>query len=299
MKQLTLGMIGLSPGNGHPYSWSAIFNGYDQSYMANCPFPIISQYLSKQSFPEDQIKQASVTHIWTQNKTTSNQIAKATFIPTIVDSYQDMIGQVDGILLARDDAENHLMFAKPFLEAGLPIYIDKPLAYDTKTAQKLFNLQQYKHQLFTASALAYSPEFILDSSQRAALGKIITINAVVIKDWLRYGVHVIEPVLKMINWQQPIQKVSVTSTKLTKVVTVAWQDGLVTTFQVLGDSSAPITIDLIGKDQSIRLVHTDTFTAFKNSLQHFIKSISKQNFPPSQEFVMQVINVIEQGNLND
>ena len=30
---LKLGVIGLSEGNGHPYSWSAIFNGYDSVEM--------------------------------------------------------------------------------------------------------------------------------------------------------------------------------------------------------------------------------------------------------------------------
>jgi hypothetical protein len=28
-KKIKLGIIGASKGNGHPYSWSAIFNGYD------------------------------------------------------------------------------------------------------------------------------------------------------------------------------------------------------------------------------------------------------------------------------
>lgn len=27
--EISLGIIGMTPGNGHPYSWSAIFNGYD------------------------------------------------------------------------------------------------------------------------------------------------------------------------------------------------------------------------------------------------------------------------------
>ncbi len=34
-----LGIIGMSPGNGHPYSWAAIFNGYNKEKMAKCPFP--------------------------------------------------------------------------------------------------------------------------------------------------------------------------------------------------------------------------------------------------------------------
>ena len=49
MKSLKLGVIGLSEGNGHPYSWSAIFNGYDPEYMKDCPWEVIPEYLSKQN----------------------------------------------------------------------------------------------------------------------------------------------------------------------------------------------------------------------------------------------------------
>ena len=30
IKELKIGIIGSSDGNGHPYSWSAIFNGYNK-----------------------------------------------------------------------------------------------------------------------------------------------------------------------------------------------------------------------------------------------------------------------------
>ena len=65
MKELRLGVVGLSEGNGHPYSWSAIFNGCDMAYMKDCGFPVIPEYLSKQRFPDDCIPDAHVTHIWT------------------------------------------------------------------------------------------------------------------------------------------------------------------------------------------------------------------------------------------
>ena len=48
MKELRLGVVGLSEGNGHPYSWSAIFNGCDMSFMKDCGFPVIPGYLAKQ-----------------------------------------------------------------------------------------------------------------------------------------------------------------------------------------------------------------------------------------------------------
>ena len=43
---LTLGVMGMSEGNGHPYSWSAIINGdYDEKAMADCSYPVIPAYL--------------------------------------------------------------------------------------------------------------------------------------------------------------------------------------------------------------------------------------------------------------
>ena len=42
-------MIGSTIGNGHPYSWSAMFNGYNRELMTKeCPFAGIPAYLNKQ-----------------------------------------------------------------------------------------------------------------------------------------------------------------------------------------------------------------------------------------------------------
>ena len=51
MTALKFGVIGMSEGNGHPYSWSAIFNGYDADAMRDCPFPAIPEYLARRRFP--------------------------------------------------------------------------------------------------------------------------------------------------------------------------------------------------------------------------------------------------------
>ena len=61
---IRLAVIGLTPGNGHPYSWSAMFNGYDRQAMTKeCPYAGIPEYLNKQ--PEDtlRIPGARVTRI--------------------------------------------------------------------------------------------------------------------------------------------------------------------------------------------------------------------------------------------
>ena len=47
-------MLGMIAGNGHPYSWSAIINGYDRAAMARCPYAGIPVYLGGQ--PHESVR---------------------------------------------------------------------------------------------------------------------------------------------------------------------------------------------------------------------------------------------------
>ena len=125
---ISLGIIGMTEGNGHPYSWSAIFNGYDQEVMEReCPYACIPEYLNKE--PEDtlQIAGANVTHIYCDERSDAESVARASLIPNVVDSPDDMIGAVDAVLVATDIGSEHVERARPFVEAGVPVFIDKPL----------------------------------------------------------------------------------------------------------------------------------------------------------------------------
>ena len=47
-KELKIGILGFTEGNGHPYSWSAMFNHYDKEEMervSNEAFSVIANYL--------------------------------------------------------------------------------------------------------------------------------------------------------------------------------------------------------------------------------------------------------------
>ena len=91
----------MSDGNGHPYSWAAIFNGYNYEEMKYCPFQVIPEYLEKEAYPEKfLLNYGQVTHIWTQDQKISKQIAKASKISRICENFEEMIGEIDALLLA-------------------------------------------------------------------------------------------------------------------------------------------------------------------------------------------------------
>ena len=62
-------MLGMTEGNGHPYSWSIIINGrYNAEALAQCPYAAIIDYISKQPKNTLGIKDVEVSHVWTDLK---------------------------------------------------------------------------------------------------------------------------------------------------------------------------------------------------------------------------------------
>src|SRR5690349_3395381 len=122
---LRLGIIGMSPGNAHPTSWSAIINGvFNGEAITNMGYPAVADYLEANK-PTLGLPGAKVTHVLSQSREVSEMIAATAGIDNIAEAPADMIPQVDAILLTRDDPEQHVAMAKPFIDAGLPIFIDK------------------------------------------------------------------------------------------------------------------------------------------------------------------------------
>lgn len=295
MTVLKLGVIGLSPGNGHPYSWSAIFNGYDPVAMESCGFPVIPRYLEQQQFPKDAIAEAKVTHVWAQDRKIASHIANAALIDNVVDDYTHMIGQVDGVLLARDDAETHYEFAAPFLDAGIPIYIDKPLALSVAEAKQLIGRQRYAGQLFSCSALRYAKEFNLSESELTQLGQLRHIHATVPKDWDKYAVHVIEPLLNLAKDRGIVELSRSLRSKDATTLAVEYSGGLQVLVSTMGSSIAPLTLRVMGESGWKDLFFQDTFFAFKGALSDFVQGIIHKDVRIETGFMLEVAELIEAG----
>lgn len=294
---IRLGVIGMSDGNGHPYSWSAICNGYSPVEMVACGFPVIPEYLSKQTWPEARLPDVEVSHVWTQDSAISNKIARAALISNTVDIPEEMIGKVDGLLLARDDAENHLKIVAPFLKAGVPVYIDKPIALNINALDAIYALQQYEGQIFTCSALRFAEELELTAKLKKCIGKIKHIEAVTPKSWKKYAVHIIEPVLKMLKGRAELNSQLIDGfADNGGSVFVQFKGGISARFTALGsEAMAPLSFRVFGDEGWVDLVFSDAFTAFKKSLNEFLDGIRTSCVKSPYNFNKEVVSIIERG----
>jgi len=294
-KKLKIGVIGMSEGNGHPYSWSAIFNGYEAKAMQDCPFPAIPDYLSQQNFPEDGLGESGkVTHIWTQDVEISKHIAAAAKIENIVDNLEDMIGEVDAILLARDDAENHYEMAFPFLKAGLPIFIDKPLALSVKEAQEILKAQQYENQVFSCSSIRYADELDLTLKEQDQIGEIVHVEAAIPKKWDTYAIHLIEPIIaRLPNRGKLIDIKSLHSDSISNCI-VKW-DNTTVYLKVTGKVPVLVNLKFYGENGVVKKDFKDSYNCFKKSLHKFVAIINGEEENIDRRETLEIIQILEEG----
>lgn len=296
MSDLRVGIIGMSDGNGHPYSWSAIINGYDPVAMEQCGFPVVPRYLERQQWPQAQIQGAQVTHVWTQDPAVSQSIAQASLIPNVADRLEDLVGKVDAVLLARDDASNHLAHAAPFLQAGLPIYIDKPIATSRAMLERLQGLERYQGQIFTCSALRYAPQLQLDTDLRQQLGRLLHVVALTPKAWETYAVHVVEPVTVILGSDREVELVGTERSPQGGVtVRLVWDTGIHVEFTATSTDSEVMRIEVVGESGTVTLAHPDTFSAFKAALQDFVGGIHAGEIRTNWADVERIVDILETG----
>lgn len=293
-QRLRLGVIGLSEGNGHPYSWSAIINGYDSDVMSECPYPAIPAYLAQRRFPQDQLAGAQVTHVWTQDPAASAHIARAARIPVVATEYPQMLGQIDGLLLARDDAENHLRFAATFLEAGIPVYLDKPPALSVAQLDELFKLARSAEQVFSCSALRFASELRLTAQEAIRLGPLRRVTGSVPRSWAKYAVHVIDPIVSFLQPGEPISADAAVQGESVSV-TVSWKNGCTGLVHATGESQGEIALVYAGEHESIKKVFVDSFASFRSALQCFLEGIRLGRSATPYTHLREVVGLVELG----
>ncbi|MFC1692776.1 Gfo/Idh/MocA family oxidoreductase [Candidatus Latescibacterota bacterium] len=78
-----------------------------------------------------------ITHCWDRDYKAAQKIAKQ-YQCEAVKNYDDMVGKIDAMIFGGfHEAKWWEQLTRPYLEAGIPCYIDRPLGYSMKTAKKI------------------------------------------------------------------------------------------------------------------------------------------------------------------
>ncbi len=82
-----------------------------------------------------RIRGVSVTHLWGETDAIAATTAEAGRIPVVVKNPEDMLGEIDGVMCDQRDGKYHVPSVMPFLKAGIPIFLDKPMTTSLSQAR--------------------------------------------------------------------------------------------------------------------------------------------------------------------
>ena len=278
-EKIRLGIIGMSEGNGHPFSWSAMFNGYDQKSMTEeCPFAGIPVYLNKEVKETLRITGANVTHIYCDNRKDAENVAKCSLIPNVVGKPEDFIGNVDAVIIARDIGGEHAERARPFIEAGLPVFIDKPLC-DNRKDLGIFRkwIVEEKKPIMSSSCMRYAKEFMPYHRRTEELGQLRFVSMPMSKKWETYGIHALEAIYPIVGpGFETIQNIG---TCERNIVHMTHRKGIDIVIACIKDVQYGGALRLSGTAGNVTITSNATFYAFKAQLQAFVDFLRSGKYP--------------------
>ncbi len=293
-KELRLAMLGMIEGNGHPYSWSGIVNGYNPDEMAKCPYPGITAYMGRQLLESVRIPGARVTHVWTDDPADAPKVSAASLIANVVSQPEEVIGQVDAAIIATDDGNDHVRRARPFIEAGLPTFIDKPMATNIADLRQFVQWHREGRIMLSTSGMRYAPEMRLSDAQRAHLGDLRWITSFTCKTWERYGIHALEAVEPLLG--PGFLTVQAHSDEGGDVMHLTHRSGVKLTIGALHDAYGSFgAVHLYGTKGDLALKLSDTYNAFRSQLVAFIDMLHTGTRPLPFDETVELMAVIIAG----
>lgn len=266
MSRLRLGVIGYSEGNGHPFSFSAIINGYDGSALREAGWSVIADYLDRQDPMDIGIPEARVVACWAPQPEVAQAMARVAGVERVL-APEAMIDAVDAVIVARDDWRSHAPLAMPFLKAGRAVFIDKPLTLDPGELAA-FAPYLESGRLMSCSALRYATELDALRARPDAIGRLQLVSGAVVLDLERYGVHLLEAAVG-VTGRVP-RLVAANRTGSIEHALLEDDDGVAYALHAMAATAKRFRLSFFGDQGAVEIDIADNFGAFRRCIGRFV-----------------------------
>jgi len=112
---IRIGIFGAE--NSHAMAFSRIFNGEDPRYA-----------------------DLKVVAVGGEEEAAARAVMQECGVENYVSCPEEMIGLVDAVMITSRDGALHAGYARPFLEMGMPVFIDKPFTRDIAEAEEVISI---------------------------------------------------------------------------------------------------------------------------------------------------------------
>ncbi|HLB74389.1 MAG TPA: Gfo/Idh/MocA family oxidoreductase [Sedimentisphaerales bacterium] len=206
----------------------------------------------------------------------------------IVDSIEQLCEKVDGVLLESVDGRPHLKQAEPVIKAGLPLFIDKPMAGNLADVIEIFRLAKENNvPCWSSSSLRFSPG-VVNARSDPNIGGVLGCDAYGPcslephhPDLYWYGVHGVEMLFTIMG--PGCETVTRTQTQDFELVVGRWAGGRIGTFRGIRKGKSGYGATIFGAK---KIAAADEYAGYEPLVDEIIKFFKTGNISvPAEETI--------------
>lgn len=174
-------------------------------------------------------------YVWGETEAFAKDAMERGGIPAMVKDPLEMLGKIDALIVDHRHGKYHLPAATPFVEAGIPTFVDKPFCYRLEEGKEFLSMAREKGTAVTSySSIAHSYDTF---DQIGQLKQYPEINQVVMYGpadihseyggIFFYGPHLVEPMIYMFGLE--VEKARLNANGKNSTANVVFQNGMMAT----------------------------------------------------------------------
>ena len=270
---IRIGIIGSD--NSHAITFSQMINDQKHKYHVNG---------------------MKVLYLYGLDEERNKEVSEKGGIPYIVKRPEDMIGKIDCAFIEFRDGALHYKYAKPFIEAGIPVFIDKPLATSVEDAKRIVSLAIKNNVLLTSfSALRFSE---VVQEVKHIRDEIVTLSVTgpgdpdsIYSGLIFYGIHVTEILEEILG---PFSgRVYAVRRNKTILGVIEVDNGPLVSVLISNDIPYHFSIRVLTKEKVIYKNIEDFMECYKNGLLTIKRMLEEKKWPLKADDMIVPIKVIK------
>ncbi|MDD2708953.1 MAG: Gfo/Idh/MocA family oxidoreductase [Verrucomicrobiae bacterium] len=285
---MKIGLVGATK-IWHGMTFAEMLNGYDEKMAEQCKWG--------PKFKNRVGGSARITHVWDENIEHARESSRICGIPNVMEKKEDLIGKVDAVLVADDCTLKHQRKAIPFLKAGIPTFIDKPLSPDIHEAEEIIKLaRKHRAPLMSCSALRFARETKDLREGKDRIGDILTGFAscrACMGGLVFYGIHAVELLYSVAG--QGVKSVQNLGRKKEDLVAIKYKDGRRFTVTAYENINVRFQLGLYGTEGHRIIDVTDSGHFYSEMLRNFVHMAeTREEIIPLKD-VLETIKTVVKG----
>jgi len=193
---------------------------------------------------------------------------------------EELVDMVDIGFVHDCNWDKHLSHAMPFIKAGKPVFIDKPICGNLTDCNKLEELVNDGAKILGSSSVRYANEFTEIKKQLAENNEeIVSVYGTAGVDEFNYGVHIMEGINGLLGSGVDSVKYIGTATRAEALVEqyyVTWKNGIKVIYQLQTGVWQPCDVIVTtNKPKGIHTFRVDTTEIYNALLKRIFDYIEK------------------------